>query len=222
MNKFLPIWEQLEAKSARPERVRHVNHMDWADFRHYVAQQSDEFVEELVTALYAGDVYILHQAFDPKWMCELREKTIEYWNTKPSEFYKMLEGTPDFHRIIDLETGKKYSFQVCKHSAFFYPWNDDPLELFFTVYKRWRVIKTLMGLEFDAYEKNTPKDGVVDRVQIANYPPKIGFLEPHSDPYLHQRLFFSGYMSKRGMDYHGGGFYLIGAVDVVIEAEEEI
>ena len=222
MNKFLPIWEQLEAKSARPERVRHVNHMDWADFRHYVAQQSDEFVEELVTALYAGDVYILHQAFDPKWMCELREKTIEYWNTKPSEFYKMLEGTPDFHRIIDLETGKKYSFQVCKHSAFFYPWNDDPLELFFTVYKRWRVIKTLMGLEFDAYEKNTPKDGVVDRVQIANYPPKIGFLEPHSDPYLHQRLFFSGYMSKRGMDYHGGGFYLIGAGDVVIEAEEEI
>lgn len=196
--------------------------MDWADLRHYVAQQQPEFVQKIVSSLYAGDVYILHQAFDPQFMKKIIRKTMEYFKSKPSEFYKMLEGTPDFHRIIDLETGKKYSFNVCKHSAFFYPWNDDPLELFYTVNKRWRVVKFLMGLQPDEYERNTPKGGIVDRIQIAQYPSRIGFLEPHSDPYLHQRLFFSGYISKRGRDFTGGGFYLVGTEDKVIETEDEI
>jgi hypothetical protein len=155
-------------------------------------------------------------------MRRVKDDTFPYFQSKPSEFHKMLEGTPDFHRLIDLETGKKYSFEVCKHSAFFYPWNDDPLELFFTINKRWRVMKVLMGLQPDAYEKNTPKAGVVDRIQVAQYPSRIGFLEPHQDPYLHQKLFFSGYMSKRGVDYMDGGFYLVAEGNKVIEVEEEI
>ena len=47
-----------------------------------------------------------------------------------------------------------------------------------------RRTRFLMGLRPDEYEKNTPKDGVVDRIQIVQYPPRVGFLEPHSDPYL--------------------------------------
>ena len=220
-NKFLPVWQELE-KGEHPIRARDIRHMDWADFRHHVAQQNDKFIETLLPNLYAGDIYILHQAFDPAFMVRIREEAFAYGQSRPSEFHKMLEGSPDFHRIIDLETGKKYSFQVCKHSYFFYPWNDDPLELFFTVNKRWRVIKHFIGLHHAAYETNTPKDGVVDRIQIAQYPSRYGFLEPHSDPYMHQRLFFSGYMSKRGVDYDGGGFYLVGENDKVVEIEDEI
>ena len=179
-------------------------------------------VEYLVESLYSGDIFIFKNAFSKDFMEEVKRKAFEYGKSRPSEFHKMLEGTPDFHRIIDLETGKKYSFQVCKHSCFFYPWNDDPLNLFKEVYHKWRVVKTLMGLDSREYEKNTPKDGVIDRIQIAQYPSKIGFLEPHSDPYLHQRLFFSGYMTKRGVDYEDGGFYLVGLGDKKIEAEDGI
>lgn len=217
--KYKEAWEFLENRYPRPERVRYIIHEDYAKFRQKVLAQSDEFVNKIVSSLYHGDVYILRKAFSPEWMRQVIKDTMGYFRSKPSEFYKMLEGTPDFHRLIDLETGKKYSFQVCKHSAFFYPWNNDPLNLFPTVNERWRVIKQLMGLDAYAYEKNTPKDGVVDRIQIAQYPSKIGFLEPHSDPYLHQRLFFSGYMSARGKDYDGGGFYLVGPDDKIIEAE---
>ena len=221
-NSFTEAWEFLESRYKRPERVRYIVHEDYAKFSQKVLAQSDEFVNKIVSSLYHGDVYILRRAFSPEWMRKVIKDTMGYFRSKPSEFYKMLEGTPDFHRLIDLETGKKYSFQVCKHSAFFYPWNNDPLNLFPTVYERWRVIKQLMGLEPNAYERNTPKDGVVDRIQIAQYPSRIGFLEPHSDPYLHQRLFFSGYMSHRGTDYKSGGFYLVGASDTVVEAESEI
>jgi len=221
-NKYRREWERLEGSKPRPERARTVIKMDYREFIEKVQRQEDSFVESIVGALYAGDTYLIRGAFSESFMIDLREKVHNYWQEKPSEFHKMLEGSPDFHRIIDPEAGEKYSFRVCKHSCYFYTWNDDPLILFETIYKRWRVVKLLMGLRADEYEKNTPKDGVVDRVQIVHYPPQIGFLEPHSDPYLHQRLFFSGYMSKRGVDYKGGGFYLVGPGDKVIEVENEI
>ena len=221
-NKYKAAWERLESTSPRPARARTVIQVDYQEFRENVLNQTDAFVESLVGSLYGGDAYLVKGAFSKDFMIGLRKKVHEYWSGRPSEFYKMLEGSPDFHRIIDLEAGKKYSFRGCKHSCYFYPWNDDPLDLFGPIYERWRVMKFLMGLRPDEYESNTPKDGVVDRIQIVRYPPRIGFLEPHSDPYLHNRLFFSGYMSKRGVDYQGGGFYLVGPGDKVVEVEEQI
>lgn len=221
-NKYKSVWARLENSMPRPERVRSIVKVDYQEFKEKVQHQTDSFVEATVSSLYSGDAYLIKGAFPREFMINLRKKVHEYCKTKPSEFYKMLEGSPDFHRIIDLESGRKYSFRVCKHSCYFYPWNEDPLNLFGTVYERWRVIKLLMGLRQDEYEKNTPKDGVIDRIQVVRYPPRIGFLEPHSDPYLHQRLFFSGYMSKRGVDYQGGGFYLVAPGDNLVEIEEQI
>lgn len=221
-NSFSHAWDLAESLSPRPERVRNIIRRPYSAFADNVANAHNGFVSDIVQSLYAGDVYILRGAFPANFMRSIRAATMEYFASRPSEFHKMVEGSPDFHRLIDLETGRNYSFNVCKHSAFFYPWNDDPLNLFQPVYQRWRIIKRLMGLSPRAYEKNTPKDGVVDRIQIAQYPSKIGYLEPHSDPYLHQRLFFSGYMTKRGVDYQGGGFYLVGRDDKVLEVEDGI
>jgi hypothetical protein len=212
----------MESIYPRPTRARMLRYWSWKDFSEAVMKPDFDFIWNMVTTLYAGDIYILQDAFPKEFMLRIKKEAFEYGQSSPSSFHKMLEGTPDFHRVIDLETGKKYSFNVCKHSCFFYPWNDDPLGMFAPVYERWRVIKNLMGLDSRAYERNTPKDGVVDRIQIAQYPSKVGFLEPHSDPYKHQRLFFSGYMTKRGIDYQGGGFYVVGANDEVIEAENYI
>lgn len=221
-NKYLPVWERLERSKPLPERVRNVVEMDYRDFKDKVQRQEESFVESVTVSLYAGDVYLLKNAFPKEFMVALRKNAHAYAKNRPPEFYKMLEGSPDFHRIIDLEDGKKYSFRVCKHSCYFYPWNNDPLGLFPPIYERWRAVKLLMGLRPDEYEKNTPKDGVIDRIQVVRYPPRIGFLEPHSDPYRYQRLFFSGYMSKRGVDFQGGGFYLVGPGDRPVELEDQL
>ena len=79
-----------------------------------------------------------------------------------------------------------------------------------------------MGLNPREYENNTPKDGIIDRVQVVQYPSKIGYLEPHSDPYKFQRLIHSAYMSKQGVDFEGLGFYLLGKKDNIIETEHLI
>ena len=44
------------------------------------------------------------------------------------------------------------------------------------------------GFRSYIFENNTPKDGVIDRVQLVNYPSKFGYLEPHTDPYLYQKF----------------------------------
>ena len=70
---------------------------------------------------------------------------------------------------------KKYSFKVCKHAFYFFPWNKDELKIFEKINEKWRLIKKLMGLNFKEFEKNTPKDGIVDRIQVVQYPSKMVF-----------------------------------------------
>ena len=222
MSEWARAWADAEANIPRPTRLRLVRSMGWRDFCAQVDRAEDYFVQTVVGSLHRGDILILKGAFTAEFMHELKAKTVAWTRSRPASFHKMLEGSPDFHRIIDLETGKKYSFSGCKHSAYFYRWNDDPLGIWPAITERWRVIKTVMGLHQTAYENFTPKDGVVDRIQVVRYPPAIGYLEPHSDPYLHQRLFLSGFMGKRGVDYRGGGFYALDGNDTVIEVETQI
>lgn len=215
------LWNHLEQHFPRPARARSILHMNWNEFVPVMNGKAKE-AQLMIEALYDGDLIVLKGAFSEQWMRDLKLKTVEWTRQRPSEFHKMLDGSPDFHRIIDHETGLKYAFRQCKHSAYFYNWNSDPLGILDDIYERWAPIKVLMGLDQNQYRNNRPKDGVVDRVQVVRYPPGAGYLEPHTDPYLHQRLFISAYMSKRGIDYEGGGFYLVGHNSERIEVEDEI
>jgi hypothetical protein len=188
-----------------PDTVRDIRCIDWNDFVRSV-RDGDPFVSE---SLDAGDALILKGAFPAEFMRMVIERTVTWTRTRPSSFHKMLDGCPDFHREIDLETGKKYSIHACKHSAYFFRWNADPLGIWPEITERWRVIKVAMGLPCDEYETNKPSDGPTDRIQIVRYPPHLGYLEPHRDAGEHQKCFISGYMSKRGRDYEGGGFYFV-------------
>tara|TARA_B100000686_G_C16589547_1_gene862581 strand:- start:3 stop:887 length:885 start_codon:yes stop_codon:yes gene_type:complete len=216
---YKSAWKELESKFPFPRKARKIQTVDYKEFKEKVIISDPRFILDVTESLFGGDLYILKGAYTKEFMENLKINTFSHFKNKPSEFYKMLEGCPDFHRKIDLETGNKYSFKLCKHSFYFYPWNDDPLNLFKPIYERWRIIKQLMGLKPTEYENNTPKDGVIDRVQVVQYPSKIGFLEPHSDPYKYQRLIHSAYMSKKGVDFEGLGFYVIGINNEIIEAE---
>jgi hypothetical protein len=219
---YLERWRHYEANFERPSRAGSVRDLKYSELATAIFDRDEALVSDLIEALFAGEVVILRSAFPAGWMRDLKKRTVAWRAQRESQFHKMVEGSPDFHRIITHEDGLKYAFRQCKHSAYFYRWNEDPLGIFETIYQRWRPIKTLMGLHGLEYERNTPKDGVVDRVQIVRYPPGAGYLEPHQDPWKHQRLFISGYMSKRGVDYEGGGFYLVGEKDEVIDLEDRI
>ena len=221
-NIFKDLWKNLDKNNKLPTRVRKVVSLDYSVFADKIDSNDESFAKDITDSMILGDVYILKKAFEKDFFYNLKLKCYDYFKDRPSSFHKMLEGCPDFHRKIDLNLGNNYSFKICKHSFYFYNWNKDPLNLYTETYKRWRKIKKLMGYKPNHFEKNTPKDGIVDRIQVVQYPSKYGFIEPHSDPYKHQKFFISGYMSKKGKDYIDGGFYVLDGNDRVVDVEKYI
>ena len=142
-----------------------------------------------------------------KIMLDLAE---QYQKKRKPNFYKMLDGVPNFHRAIDKKLTKKYSLYAIKHSFYFYNWNiKSKLEkkLKEGAYWHWRYIKFLAGNEKRKYENNIPSNGQIDRLQIVRYPSGGGELKEHVDSRKNQRIVSGVVMSKRGKDYDTGGFY---------------
>lgn len=222
VNPYPLLWREVEAAGEYPQRATGTIRMPFDSFRAKVLSFDVEFADYLVRSLYAGKCWVLRGAFDPGWMREVKRRAFAWMHASPSSFHQMREGTPDFHRIIDLEIGKRYAFRSCYHKAAFYRWNGDPLGIWPEVSARWRLAKILSGYAEDEYVANTPRDGVIDRLQVARYPPSIGYLEPHQDAHQHYRVNISGYMSRRGVDYRGGGLYLVDPRDEALEIENEI
>jgi hypothetical protein len=215
---FAQAWSEVTP----PDRLRIIREMKWEHFQEKVNEGADYFIDTLVGSLAYGDTWILKGAFSREFIEGLKTRCDAWWKKSPSSFHKMLDDCPDFHREIDPETGKKYSIHACKHSAYFFRWNADPLGIWPTITDRWRVLKIAMGMQANTYEANKPSDGPTDRIQVVRYLPKVGYLEPHRDAFTHQPCFISGYMSKRGVDYKGGGFYLVDENNRPVYAEDMI
>jgi hypothetical protein len=208
-NIYKQLWDKYEDLGNPPVFYRNIIEIDFTEFKDKVYSNNKKFANELVNSLLNGDVFLLKRAFPKDYLIGLKEKTVQCWKNKSSEFFKIHEGCPNFYRNITENLSNKYAFKQVKQTQYFFPWNEDINSLYFETYKRWRVLKYLSGYYQDAWEQNTPKDGVVDRIQIVKYPPETGKLELHQDPYLYQKFFISVYITKKGIDYEGGGMYFI-------------
>jgi len=221
-NKFQTQWKNLISNGQPPKYFNKVVEIPFYELKHNAMEQNTTFVKEFTESIWAGDCYIIKNAFSKDWIEEVKIKVFEQWEKEPSTFYKMLEGCPDFHRVIGPDIATKYSVDAIKHSFYYFPWNNDPLNILGEIYKRWEVIKIVEGLDHDAFTKNTPSDGPVDRIQFCLYPSGIGKLGIHTDPYHNQRFIISVYMSKRGIDYQKGGFYLLKSGNIKVDVEDEV
>ena len=221
-NTFKDAWDTIVSPDTHPTRFRSLHEIEYPTFREKVLTQDPAYVTSVTRSLYDGDVHIIRGALSKAFIGEIKRQTVEYCSDKQSTFHKMLEGCSDFQRIIDAEAAKKYTFKMIKRSCYFFPWNDDPLKLFKPLWERWGLLKFLGGRPIDEYERNTPKDGVVDRIQIVCYPSGSGMLDLHSDPYLLQPLMLAVFMSKRGEDFEAGGFYVIGPRNKRIDIEDQM
>src|SRR5690349_200105 len=104
-----------------PDRFRKLVVVDWDLFDYLIRAGNKKYFNE---SIMAGDAWLLKGALPKDFVEGMRAKVIAWERERESSFHKMLDGCPDFHRKIDLETGKKYSILACKHSAYFFRWND--------------------------------------------------------------------------------------------------
>ena len=219
---YLKIWNKIEKEKKQPLFARKLIKIDYKKFEKRVFSNSNSTRLKLVKSLYAGDVYLLKNTFSKKFCKDIIDGAWKINKTTRKSFHKMKNKCKNFHRLIDNKITKKYAYQHIKHAFYFFPWNEDPLNMYEKIYKKWRTYKYLGGFKVDEYENNLPEDSVVDRFQIVHYPAGAGWLETHNDPFHNQRVIISGFLSERGRDFSKGGFYCYKKDMSIIDCEKEI
>jgi len=203
-------WEFLETKHKPPTYVTKINILEFSKLKLAFKNQNIFFLKNIARKMYNGEAFILRKAASKNLKKLIIDLAKIYDKKQKSSFFKMYDGTPNFHRIINKNITKKYSLYAIKHSYFFYNWNiKSKLEKNFKdqVYRHWRYVKQLAGNKKFQYEDNIPSKNQIDRLQIVNYPHGGGELRDHVDPRKNQRVVSGLIMSKKGKDFKTGGFY---------------
>ena len=211
VEKLNNYWNFLEKKYPPPKYVKKVNILDFFELKKLIENKNEKYLKFLIKKMYLeNEAFILKNAANKNLKKTIIQLANNYRQKRKSTFYKMLDGVPNFHRIINKKITKKYSLYAIKHSFYFYNWNiKSKLEkkLKDGVYKHWRYIKFLAGNSKKKFENNIPSDGQIDRLQIVKYPAGGGELRDHVDPRKNQRVVSGIIMSKIGKDFNKGGFY---------------
>ena len=208
INKY---WDYLEQTYPCPKYVGRVKYMEFKDLKKAIDSKNENFIKKIIKNMYVKrEAYIVRNSGTKKLKKTVLDLANHYKKNKRVNFYKMFDGTPNFHRVVDKNITKKYNLYAIRHSFYFYNWNvRSKLEKNFKdgVYKHWRYVKYLAGNNKNQFEKNIPSDNQIDRLQIIRYPAGGGELRPHVDPRKNQRIVSGLIMSKIGEDFTKGGFY---------------
>ena len=224
-NQIKDYWKKIESKSAPPRFVKKVSIINFEIFRKNLKDKKEFYIKSIIKRMYSGEAFIIRNAAKKNLKETILKLAKHYDKKHKPSFHKMIDGTPNFHRIYDTEITKKYSLYAIKHSYFFYNWNiKTKLEkkLKEGVYRHWRYIKFLAGNGMYQFEKNIPSDGQIDRLQIVNYPKGGGELRDHVDPRKNQRVVSGLIMSKIGEDFNSGGFYFRNKQNKKINIENQL
>lgn len=221
-NIFTKEWKKIKTSNEKPSNYINTIQIDYFDFINKVIEQDIIFVKNFVESVYLGNVYLLKNAITKKEIDFIKRKFNSFAKKNESTFHKIYEGVPNFHRLID-EVNPKYTLEHIKHSYYLFPWNKENSGLRELLINLHRPLKFAAGLSPMEFEKNTPKDEVVERIQVVRYI-KNGFIEPHLDPVGYLNLVFSVYLSKKGdpNDYIKGGFNVFNKNEKKIDLEEFI
>ncbi len=222
-NLFADEWNKIEKEREKPSNYNNLIQIDYDEFLSRVVEQNPNFIKSLVESVYNGDLYLLKNVYCDEEIEFIKKEFKIFSENNESTFYQMLENTPNFHRWIDKSKATHgYALKHIKHSYFLFSWNKDNSGVREMIMRTHRPLKFPAGLSPSQYENNTPKDKIVERVQIVRYVPK-GFVEPHVDPVPICRFVFSVYLSKRGgEDYSKGGFYMIDKKNGKLDMEKSI
>ena len=218
-------WKYIEKRYPPPSYVSTVEKINFKDFKIILDKKNYNSAKKMIKDMYVKKKAFIIKKSAPTNLKTLILKLVDLENKKKTSFYKMYDGTPNFHRIIDKNITKKYSVYAIKHSYFFYNWNiktkyqKDFKE---KVYKHWRYVKYIAGNNKNSFEKNIPSQNQVDRLQIVNYPRGGGELRDHVDPRKNQRVVSGLIMSKIGDEFLKGGFYFRDRKNKKMNIEEKL
>ena len=203
-------WQNLEANKSQPSEINKVIEIEYKEFSKLFIENNFKKIEKLIEDFYSGNVFTVKNSFSKEFFEKVKTYLINNFDNVEPIFYKTKEGCPNFHMIIGDNENAKYAVKSNRHDYYFFSWNRDKekIDFFDYFYPKWRLIKLLAGLRMNEFEKNTPKDGPIDRLLFRSYPNNTGFLGMHTDP-LTIRVISGIIMSKKGEDFDNGGLFFL-------------
>ena len=221
-NPFESKWESVESAGPRPYFVRDIKTVRFDDFKRDVFRRDPKFVDSFVKSLYAGDAYILRDAFDPGSLRTLRDRVHAWGRQCPASSHRIIDGCPNYHEMMKDNVELPGRYCAVDHSHYFFRWNPDSLNLFRDVEEQWKVFKIAGGFDESIYKNNIPSTGLVDRIQIIHYPSGAGKITPHCDPSTNQKSLIGAMLTEPGKDYQSGGFFLLTADKERCDVEDQM
>ena len=198
----MKYWKTLEKKEY-PYFINQVHEIDFLDFKNRFDNLSS--INEMQKQFFQGEIYLIRNAVNTNFIENLKNEMVNLSRLEKSSFHKMVEGCPDFNRFITNSNSKLYAVDSFRHVFYFFRWNNNKYRIFENLDGVWDLTKILNGYERNAFKKNTPKDGIIDRIQVTRYPHKSGYIEPHQHHPGNIRLILNIYLSKKGDDFSSGG-----------------
>jgi len=155
----------------------------------------------------AGDVYIARRQCDPGWLSDVRAYLEGVGRGSLPNYAPIEAGAPNFHRM-NRNDSRAY-VPGCFHQFVFFPWNQDPFDLFSVCAPVYHLKNRLSGIDADKFLGITPQDGCTARLAFQVYPRGGGFLARHADPVdYHQLTVPILQISRKGVDFHTGGLFV--------------
>ena len=130
-------------------------------------------------------------------------------NIPISESTAIIEGVKNIHYISNNIGKNSGMYSSRDQSWYFFPWNEDDLNVlgfFQEIYNNVLLLNNRIPSEII---KNTPKNGIVQRLHLIHYPPDFGEISMHIDPVNVASVNSGIYFSQHGVDYENGGFYSV-------------
>jgi hypothetical protein len=164
-------------------------------------------LEAVRDGIAAGDVYVARRQFDGERLQEIRAYLEGVGRGSLPNYAPIEAGTPNFHRMNRDDT--RAYVRGCFHQFVFFPWNQDPFDLFALCAPIYHMKNRLGGLAPASFLSMQPQDGCTARLAFQVYPRGGGYLTRHADPVdYHQLTVPIMQMSRKGTDFHTGGLFV--------------
>lgn len=212
------LWDNVNSPAERFTSVKKVKYIDLLEI---IKSCDTSSFESIVGPLTKGAFLVIQNCFSKDEVEFIKNTGKNLMNSKESSFHKLDRKIPNFWRDITKEHSHKYGVPVVKKTAYFFHWNGEK-ELFDLINQRWDLLKLLSGQKPSFGKNTTPEDGVIDRIQIVEYPSGTGYLAPHQDPAHNVKCFMSAYMARIGEDFMSGGFWALNEKDEKVNLENEL
>ena len=177
------------------------------------------FIEEMRSNIRDRDYYVIKNLVDATILRRIRAYLTSIGRNSLPSWSPLEEGCPDFHRVQQMNPNSPV--QGILHQFMFHPWNQNVFDFFDLFASTYRYRNLISGLESDNFLKYTSSDSYCARLAFQFYPRGGGMMNQHSDPVgEHQLTVPTVQMSKKGVDYEGGGLFLIGEDGEPIQVDD--